>query len=304
MDDAAVRHEILSRFPDGVLRDVKFQRHDTAAVPGVLEPGDIAVKLVLAGPEEHRADPAKVPIEASERVVEAFVYEYHPILHALVNELPALVDDRLRSLVVGYGHWGQGLDVRGGRAARRGRDDHAKDDAAVRQAILSRFPEGTLLDVRFLRFDPSQQPGVLEPGEVSVFLVPRGPDEYTDDPDRAPLAVCDEVVREFLHRYLPTVQEVRKELPGLLSERLRTSGVNYGQRWESVTTMESPAGLVPVMTRLAPTDVETLDLLIAAGMASSRAEAVRWCLGRIRERPAFQELQASVRRIEQLKAAF
>jgi hypothetical protein len=49
----------------------------------------------------------------------------------------------------------------------------------------------------------------------------------------------------------------------------------------------APAGgeLTPVMARLGPTDLETLDTLIEAGIASNRADAVRWALAWIWERP-------------------
>ena len=63
-------------------------------------------------------------------------------------------------------------------------------------------------------------------------------------------------------------------------------------------------GLTPVMARLGPDDLQTLDTLIAAGIASSRAEAVRWALARIRERPAYEQLRARTREIEDLKAQF
>jgi hypothetical protein len=66
---------------------------------------------------------------------------------------------------------------------------------------------------------------------------------------------------------------------------------------------DSP-GLTPVMARLGPEDLETLDTLIAAGIATSRAEAVRWALARIRERPAFEQLRARTREIEELKSQF
>lgn len=62
--------------------------------------------------------------------------------------------------------------------------------------------------------------------------------------------------------------------------------------------------LTPVMARLGPEDLETLDTLIAAGIANSRAEAVRWALARIRERPAFEQLRARTREIEELKSQF
>ena len=68
-----------------------------------------------------------------------------------------------------------------------------------------------------------------------------------------------------------------------------------------------PAGegqLVPVMARLGPADLETVDVLITAGIAANRAEAVRWALARIRERPAYAQLQQRARDIEELKTQF
>ena len=58
------------------------------------------------------------------------------------------------------------------------------------------------------------------------------------------------------------------------------------------------------MARLSREDVATLDTLIQAGIAGSRAEAVRWTLARIRERPAFEQLRAHTREIETLKSQF
>jgi Arc/MetJ-type ribon-helix-helix transcriptional regulator len=59
-----------------------------------------------------------------------------------------------------------------------------------------------------------------------------------------------------------------------------------------------------VMARLGREDLETLDTLIAAGIANSRAEAVRWALARIRERPAYEQIRARSREIEALKSQF
>jgi hypothetical protein len=68
---------------------------------------------------------------------------------------------------------------------------------------------------------------------------------------------------------------------------------------------EGPApGFTPVMARLGADDLDTLDTLISAGIASSRAEAVRWALARIRERPAYEQLRARTREIEELKSQF
>jgi Arc/MetJ-type ribon-helix-helix transcriptional regulator len=62
--------------------------------------------------------------------------------------------------------------------------------------------------------------------------------------------------------------------------------------------------LTPVMARLGPVDLETLDALITAGIAANRAEAVRWALARIRERPAYEQLRERIREIDELKAQF
>jgi hypothetical protein len=47
-----------------------------------------------------------------------------------------------------------------------------------------------------------------------------------------------------------------------------------------------------------------VDMLITAGIAANRAEAVRWALARIRERPAYAQLKDKAREIGELKAQF
>ena len=46
---------------------------------------------------------------------------------------------------------------------------------------------------------------------------------------------------------------------------------------------------------LGPVDLATLDTLITAGIAASRAEAARWALARIREQPAYAQLSERAR---------
>jgi Arc/MetJ-type ribon-helix-helix transcriptional regulator len=58
------------------------------------------------------------------------------------------------------------------------------------------------------------------------------------------------------------------------------------------------------MARLGREELETLDTLIAVGIAGSRSEAVRWALTRIRERPAYEQILAHSREIDQLKSQF
>ena len=78
-----------------------------------------------------------------------------------------------------------------------------------------------------------------------------------------------------------------------------------GRRLDSLAARVAEGGeLTPVMARLGRVDLETLDALITAGIASSRAEAVRWALARIRERPAYAQLRERAREIERLKTEF
>jgi hypothetical protein len=51
-------------------------------------------------------------------------------------------------------------------------------------------------------------------------------------------------------------------------------------------------------------DLGTLDILITAGIAANRAEALRWALARIRERPAYAKLSQRARALDELKAKF
>jgi Arc/MetJ-type ribon-helix-helix transcriptional regulator len=63
-------------------------------------------------------------------------------------------------------------------------------------------------------------------------------------------------------------------------------------------------GLASVHTQLGPADLATVDALITAGIASSRAEVMRWAIGRIRENPAYAQIQERAREISELKVQF
>jgi hypothetical protein len=54
---------------------------------------------------------------------------------------------------------------------------------------------------------------------------------------------------------------------------------------------DSAPGFADVRTRLGAADLPTVDALINAGIASSRAEVLRWAIDRIRENPAYAQIQ-------------
>jgi hypothetical protein len=69
-------------------------------------------------------------------------------------------------------------------------------------------------------------------------------------------------------------------------------------------TVAADGEFTHVMVRLKTPELDIVDTLVAAGIANNRAEAIRWALTRIRERPAYEELREHTRDIERLKRAF
>jgi Arc/MetJ-type ribon-helix-helix transcriptional regulator len=57
-----------------------------------------------------------------------------------------------------------------------------------------------------------------------------------------------------------------------------------------------------VMARLKAAELDIVDTLISAGIANNRAEAMRWALNRIRERPGYEKLRQHTRDLERLKS--
>ena len=157
----------------------------------------------------------------------------------------------------------------------------------------------------------------IEPGELfaKIFIaLPEGA-----DPDD--MTVRRETSVAFAKAHRAELAELRKVL-GVTSFGMGLNDVNFPStalassrgpvvhmklKADRVRALLSPGEDQPVtavMARLGREDLETLDTLIAAGIAPSRAEAVRWALARIRERPAYEQLRSRSREIEDLKSQF
>jgi len=171
------------------------------------------------------------------------------------------------------------------------------------EEIKGRFPEGTIEQVMLLQYgdDP-----VVEPGQFVVRVIAAA---SGDEAERGRIA------REFEGTFREQMNEIRRDLGDKIPEvnrvEIRIGNDQHGPRFimaapRHVLEERALAGgeLTPVMARLGPADLETLDSLITAGIASNRAEAVRWALARIRERPAYAQLRAKAAEIEELKAQF
>jgi hypothetical protein len=175
----------------------------------------------------------------------------------------------------------------------------------IHDEVRERFPDA-VERVEVLQYgdDP-----VIEPGELLVRLTIEA-EEGTGGQEQA--------LQAFEAAHGPAVKKFRRDLSAQLPEvgrlEFRTSGdtgrgprmVLGGRPRGSLEARAAEGGsdLTAVMTRLGPVDLETLDALITAGIAGSRAEAVRWALARIRERPAYAQLRERAREIERLKTEF
>lgn len=175
----------------------------------------------------------------------------------------------------------------------------------IDEEVRKRFPGGAVERVAVLQYgdDP-----VIEPGELLVRVALEAADGH-EAQKRA--------LHAFESEHGPAIKQFRRDLSEQLPEAGRLefragrdtgSGpriVLGGRPRGSLETRAAEGGeLTPVMARLGPVDLETLDALITAGIATSRAEAVRWALARIRERPAYAQLRERAREIERLKTEF
>ncbi|HEY5359548.1 MAG TPA: hypothetical protein VIJ82_18025 [Streptosporangiaceae bacterium] len=172
----------------------------------------------------------------------------------------------------------------------------------IDEEVSKRFP-GAVQRVAVLQYgdDP-----VIEPGGLLVRVI-LAAGEGREAQHQA--------LKAFENAHGPAIKQFRKDLSAQLPEagqlEFRTSGDDDGPRMVlggrtrgSLEARAESGELTPVMARLGPADLETLDALITAGIAASRAEAVRWALARIRERPAYAQLRERAREIERLKTEF
>ena len=180
----------------------------------------------------------------------------------------------------------------------------------IEHLARNRFPDPAVQRVVLRQYRDEPE---IEPGELLVRLVLEPPDgRRPDGTDAYGLLIQEfdrdqaEAIQGFRHdlQAVPQVAMVEFVIAGdgYTDERPGPSSRISQAEPDVVDRPEAPLG--PIMARLGPADLETVDTLITAGIASSRAEAVRWALARIRERPAYTRLREHAREIEALKAEF
>jgi hypothetical protein len=178
----------------------------------------------------------------------------------------------------------------------------------VEKHLRSVFPDGAISRVQVLEYgdDPA-----VEPGDVAVrVFLPRPDQPEGEEADEDIVGSFERANRERLRKLndeLPRAiawVEFQADIPGG-AEQPRRHVLKIGRGGRAAKPLdEASEELTPVMTRLGPADLATVDTLITAGIAGSRAEVLRWAVGRIRENPAYAQIQDRVREISELKARF
>jgi len=182
----------------------------------------------------------------------------------------------------------------------------------IEKHIRSLFPDDVIGRVQALEYgdDPA-----VEPGDVAVRVFLHRPDQPGDGPGDG--EADEEIVDSFEKANRERLKKLHDELPRFIAwvefqadrpdgaDKRRRHVLKIGRGGRAAKPLDDAAEeLTPVMTRLGPADLAAVDTLITAGIAGSRAEVLRWAVGRIRENPAYAQLQDRVREISELKARF
>jgi hypothetical protein len=170
------------------------------------------------------------------------------------------------------------------------------------------FP-GWIRRVELLQHDDAP---MIEPGQLMPRLVFKDPAGRLPDPHPDPRKVA-KAHRTFKLAVAPALNDFREDLlerwPQIRYIEVMHEN-NDGQRTAgNVRFVEDGREAVDgefthVMVRLKTPELEIVDTLIAAGIANNRAEAIRWALTRIRQRPAYEQLREHTRDIDRLKSEF
>jgi hypothetical protein len=152
----------------------------------------------------------------------------------------------------------------------------------------------------------------MEAGQLMPRLVFKDPADRVRDPHPDPRKVAKSA-RTFKLAVAPGLNQFRGNLlarwPEIRFIEVMTEDDRGHRTGGSVRFVEdgresADGEFTHVMVRLKTAELDIVDALIAAGIANNRAEAIRWALTRIRERPAYEQLREHTRDIDRLKSEF
>ena len=182
-------------------------------------------------------------------------------------------------------------------------------DQAAKDRIRNEIEDEvrTLLPVAVRRVDwqsHSNDPQ-FEPGELLPSLILTEPSGRRIGPPEPAAAF-----KKLQRTHGPAVKQFRRDLAQRWPEILHlgfgfedASGHSRGGLVMALDDLGEAAesDITHVMVRLKAPELEIVDTLITAGIANSRAEAIRWALARISERPAYAQLREHTRDIQKLE---
>ena len=164
----------------------------------------------------------------------------------------------------------------------------------IDQEVRARFPGTAVRQAVLLQYgdDPEIEPGALW---VRVLLDADQAEDY--DETLTAFHLANTTAKEQFTSYLAEkLREIR-----LVEYTFSNNPVTFdghgprlsnpvGERLPDIQEREHGEA-TPLLARLGPVGLETLDTLIMAGTTATRAEAIRWALDRIREQPPYQRLR-------------
>ena len=179
----------------------------------------------------------------------------------------------------------------------------------IDQEARARFPGTAVRQAVLLQYGDDPE---IEPGDLWVRVLLDEPDGPQDDWEPALTAFeqASEAAIEQFRGYLAAnireimaVEYVFGNDPVTWDREGPRGGVPVAQRLSDISEWEHGEAAF-VLVGLGPAGLETVDTLILAGIAATRAEAVRWALDRIREQPAYQRLRELRSEADRLRNEF
>jgi len=171
----------------------------------------------------------------------------------------------------------------------------------IEQLVRSAFADGEIDRVAVLEYGDDPEVG---PGETAVRIFINLAGQPKDKSGHANLHTFHEAHRSQMHQVREQLRPVAWWVEYRTGDEAKPGGGRLRNLLRDPEPAEVAGELTPVMTRLAPADLATVDTLITAGIATSRAEVLRWAVARVREHPAYAEIQQRVNEISELKAQF
>ena len=166
----------------------------------------------------------------------------------------------------------------------------------IDQEARARFPGTAVRQAVLLQY--GDDPGI-EPGDLWVRVLLDEPDGPDDDwgPTLTAFEQANEMAIEQFRGYLAVklreimaVEYVFSNDPSTWDGEGPRGGMPVAQRLSDISEWEHGEATF-VLAALGPAGLETVDTLIMAGIAATRAEAIRWAVDRAREQPAYQRLR-------------